>query len=177
MDVELFSYSKRTFWINSMLFALLMAATIISVLIIGAGAFYASIVLIIEGAMLLILGISPLLTDHSIEGGKLVLRQGWYFQAEVSLNDIKSVSRVDRGPFRTGVFYKTSSSTIYITSRRTDLIELKLNRKNTFRSVLGKKADTILFDAERTGDLMTILIAGTSLPPVRTDGARAKLGD
>jgi hypothetical protein len=146
--------------------AAMIPATLALLVLIGAEAAYLAIIMVLEVAILAVMGISPLLTSHEVGDGTLVLRQGWYFRAEVPIKDIRIVARIDRGPARTGVFFKLLDATLYVTSRRDDLIEARLRSKRTFGWALGKRADRVVFDAENALAMVQAIKDDGSFTPV-----------
>lgn len=169
-----FPYSRRAFVTNLVFILAVMAATISILALVSTDIIYIAVILALEALLLVFMGISPLLTEHEIVGGVLVLRQGWYFKASIPLKDVLKVERLDRGPMRIGVFFRLLSSTLYVTSRRWDLIELELKNRQKFGWALGKKADHVVFDAEDVNRAIEAIKAG-SLSPVQPYGPDAKL--
>lgn len=163
-----FPYSQRAFMQNLVLIGALIPITMMLFLVIEADIMYMAIIVTMEVITFIVLGVSPLLTTHEIGDRMLVLRQGWYFRAQLPISDIKSVTRVQRGPARTGVFFRLLSSTLYVTSRRHDLIELHLKGKRPFGFALGKKADRVVFDVKDTNEMLGILESALSFTPVDT---------
>ena len=98
--------------------------------------------------------------------GELVLRHGLFFKGRVPLDNIKSISMRERGPLRTGVFFSLRGSTVFVTTRRYDLIEIELKRGQRFFWTMGKRADRILFDAIEPKEMMDQIFYGRSLPPI-----------
>jgi hypothetical protein len=161
-----FPYSKRVFVLNLAFLGILLVGTLVILLMMTIDLGYLALIMVLELALILVLGISPFLTDHEVADGRLVLRQGWYFRSEIPLGEIRSVERIPKGPSRTGVFFRVLTSTVFVTTRRTDLIEIELRKKRTFGWALGKKADCVVFDAEEVPALMKAL-EPTSLSPVQ----------
>lgn len=170
MLVKSFAYSRKSLSLDLLIFV--VAAVIVLILLLVTA--HLDFVLVLVGAgviiaTLIILGISPLLTTHDIIGDKLVLRQGWYFKAEIPIKNIKKVGMVERGPFRTGVFFRLFQSTLFVTSKRYDLVSIELREKQRFGWALGKKADKIMFDVlEPDRFLRTVDELRRSLSPVKS---------
>lgn len=162
-----FAYSKRSFMVNMAFLGGLILLTSFVLLLTGTDVVYLVAILLLELALFLVLGLSPLFTEHEIQDGMLVLRQGWYFKARVPLREIRKVNRLLRGPARTGVFFRLLTSTLFVTTQRTDLIEVELQKKHAFGWALGKKADRIVFDVEEPGALIKVLEGSGSLSPVK----------
>jgi len=163
-----FPYSKRTFLVNMIFLGALTLGTSLILVLTNIDAIYLTAIMSLEIALLLVLGLSPFFTEHEVLNDILVLRQGWYFRAEVPIHEIRRVSRLTTGPVRTGVFFRLLTSTLFVTTRRTDLIEIELQRKRAFGWALGKKADHIVFDVEDTGSLIKTLEGSGSLSPIQT---------
>jgi hypothetical protein len=162
-----FAYSKRSFMVNMAFLGVLIVLSSLILLMTSIDLVYLGAILLLELALFLVLGLSPLFTEHEVHDGVLVLRQGWYFKARVPLLEIRKVNRLIRGPKRTGVFFRLLSSTLFVTTRRTDLIEVELLKKQAFGWALGKKADRIVFDVEEPGALIKLLEGSGSLSPVQ----------
>ena len=165
-----FAYSKKSLSLDFLIsaiaavsfLALLSITAKLDVLSIAVGSTVVAIALVVLGA-------SPLFTTHDIKGDRLVLRQGWYFKAEIPLRNIERIGIVERGPLRTGVFFRLFQSTLFVTSKRYDLITLELKEKQRFGWALGKKADKIIFDVlEPDRFLRTVEELRRSLSPVQT---------
>ncbi len=152
-----FPYSRRSLAQNAIYIGAIIPVTLALFIMIEADLPYLLLIILLEAVMFTVMGISPLLTAHELVDGVLVLRQGWYFRARVPLDEIISVKRLNRGPKRTGVFFRLTGSTLHVTTRRDDLIEIELAGKRSFGWALGKRADRIIFDAEDSGALLAAL--------------------
>jgi len=141
-------YAKRAFVPNLAFLLIVICGTAGMLYIAKADLVWSAVLICVELVALIVLGISPLTTEHCVINGTLSLRQGWYFKADIPLEQIKSASRIDKGPRRVGVFFKIREATLYVTTRRNDLIEIRLESERKFGWALGKRASTIVFDAE-----------------------------
>jgi len=153
-----FYYSKKSYMLDLliMLFAEVLILLLIPVLI-GVNLVVLSMILFLEVTILFLFGITPLLTYHEILDDQLFLRIGWIFRASIPLSKIERVERIERGPIRTGVFFRLSRPELFITSRRYNLIGIKLREKQRFPWALWKKADKIIFDVVDTNTLINLL--------------------
>lgn len=170
MLVKSFAYSRKSFSLDFIIFAI-AAVIILALLAITAKLDLLSIAIgaAVVAVALLVLGASPLFTKHEIIGDKLMLRQGWYFKAEIPFKNVKKIEMVERGPLRTGVFFRLFQSTLFVTSKRYDLIMLELKEKQRFGWALGKKANKIMFDVlEPDRFLRTVEELRKSLSPIQT---------
>jgi len=166
-----FYYSKKSYMLDLliMLFAEVLILLLIPVLI-GVNLVVLSMILFLEVTILFLFGITPLLTYHEILDDQLFLRIGWIFRASIPLSKIERVERIERGPIRTGVFFRLSRPELFITSRRYNLIGIKLREKQRFPWALWKKADKIIFDVVDTNTLVNLL--ETRLKSIRANRVR-----
>jgi membrane protein YdbS with pleckstrin-like domain len=161
-----FPYSRRSFTFNMALIGAIVPAAVVLMLAVGVDILYLGAIAALAIAVFVVLGLSPLLTEHEVLDHYLVLRQGWYFRGTIPIDQITRIERLSKGPSRTGVFFRLLTSTLFVTSRRTDLIELELKSKRKFSWALGKRADRVVFDVLDTDALIRTLHAEGSFPPV-----------
>jgi len=97
-------------------------------------------------AVVLVFGISPLLTSHEVHDTYFIIRQGWYYRNIIDMTDVVSIKLVRKGPFALGVHF-LGRSTIYVNGSTDDIILLELR---PVRSRNGKKRrmTRILFDVK-----------------------------
>jgi len=107
---------------------------------------YIVIAALVSFLVVLVIGVSPLLTDHWLDDTELVLRQGWYFRAHIPIQEIRRIEIVDNGPMRTGVFFDVLGTGLYVTTQRHDLILVQLRSKKRFSMAWWKRADRLYFD-------------------------------
>lgn len=147
MFEKIFPYSKKSFMLDLVVYS--VAAAIIILLLVYVArldTLSTAVGTLIMAAILIVFGVSPLLTDHEVVGDRIVLRQGWYFRASIQIGSVKKIEHLEKGPLRTGVFFLVLQPTLYITSKRHDLVMLELREKRRFGWALGKRADKIVFD-------------------------------
>ncbi len=113
----------------------------------GFDALSALLAALASTVLVLTVGVSPFLTNHSLSEKELVLRQGWLFRSFIPKEEIKSISVMETGPRRTGVFFDFKGTSVYVTTQRHNLIRLTLKRPRRFNWALGKKTDQIVFDS------------------------------
>ena len=99
-----------------------------------------------SAGLVITVGVSPIMTNHSLTENDLVLRQGWLFRSFIPRDEIRSISVLDRGPQRTGVFFDFKGTSVYVTTQRFGLIRLTLKHPRRFNWALGKKTDQVVFD-------------------------------
>jgi len=147
MASERYPYAKRAFVPNLALLLGLTALLSVVLLLTPSDPFLSALVLAAVAAALLVLGISPFLAAHELRDDVLVLRQGWYFRAEIPRTNIEAARRLERGPRKVGVSFRLAAPVVQVTTQRHGVIELQLRRPQTFRGALGKRADRVVFDA------------------------------
>jgi len=170
MGRRAFPYGKHQFILNSVLFVVLTLAMVIILAPVGGSTPLTLITLVaIGGSMTVVLGLSPLFTHHSLEDEALILRQGLYFRAEIPYTEMVEVRRLERGPIRTGVYSRVMGTTLFVTTRRDDLIEVRLREARSFKWALGKRADRVVFDTEDNRGFLRALEERTGLTPSSQD--------
>jgi hypothetical protein len=97
-------------------------------------------------AFLIVVGISPFLTEHSVDGSSIILRQGWHFSIRIPLDNVKAINFIDEAPRDRSLFVSQTRGTLNITSSKVGLISLKLRRPQRFASVFWRRADDVVFD-------------------------------
>jgi len=140
-------YNKRAFF--PMLLILIIAILFLNIffdLTFLEDPIFMVIAGLVSSLVVLVIGISPLLTDHSLDETDLMLRQGWYFRARIQIREIKKVEVVDNGPMRTGVFFDILGTALYVTTQRHDLLLVQLKGRKRFSMAWWKRADHIYFD-------------------------------
>ncbi len=146
VSLETFAYSKRTFFMNLVFIILLILFSSLLLLIGPIDLAWLTLLLFLEIVVLLILGISPFLTDHQLSDNRLELKQGWYFKSSIDLQDIASVELNPKGPSRAGVYFKVFESSVYIATQKGQVVVLRLKKPKRFGWILGKKAIRVVFD-------------------------------
>ncbi len=147
MSTYRFPYGRQQFAINLLL--LLILLVLLPLMLLSVGEVDAVIMVgfsLLVLALLAIFGISPMLTAHEIDGDRLILRQGLQFKAVIPMRNIRDMRRVDAGPRRTGTWARTFGSTLYVTTRRYDLIQVRLKERQRFPWAMWKEADVVVFD-------------------------------
>lgn len=169
-----FRYAKIYFYSRAFLMSLFM---ITALAIFGQGfeiptIWSVSFALIII-MTLLIFGISPLLTTHWLTRTRLVLRRGWYFRTIIPLNDITSIQAYD-GESRLGLNLSLHSSTLFVTSSRVDLVNIKLKKPRRFIQMFGLAAKNVIFNVEEREKFLNAINERLgSFSPIETKGPDA----
>ena len=171
---EEYTYSKTYFHIRTIFYAVLLlsAAIVFKSLSGDVLAWFLLLAALLTG-MLLVFGISPLLTCHWVTRNRLVLRRGWYFRAFIPIRDIEMVN-VYEGEPRIGLSLSMRSSILFVTSGKYDLIEIRLKRPKRYPQMLGLSARRIVFNVEQRDAMLESLRSKiSSLAPVEANGPEA----
>jgi hypothetical protein len=120
---------------------------------------------LISTILVLVIGASPILTNHALTENDLVLRQGWYFRSIIPRDEILSINVLEKGPRRTGVFFDFRGTSLYVTTQRHNLIRLTLNHPRRFNWALWKKTDQIVFDSLDQRMFLKAMEAKTKITP------------
>jgi hypothetical protein len=158
MTVERFRYGRQQFLINMVL--LLALVIMVPLVLVSLGGVD---IIILSGMMLLVImliaffAISPMVTCHEIDDSSVILRQGWYFKAIIPLENIKGVRRIDQGPRRTGTWSRTLGDELYVTTRRYDIIEVKLKETQRFPWAMWKSGNRVFFDTLDNSEIIRSL--------------------
>ena len=155
-----FPYSKQQFVVNLLLLLILIIVLPLVLLSLqGMDSIIFAGLMALVIALILIFSISPILTAHQLSDDEIVLKQGVYFKARIPLDRIESVRRIDSGPRRTGTWFRIFDEVLYVTTRRYDLIEIRLKSEQRFGWALWKRADRIVFDTLDNARLLNAMEA------------------
>jgi len=146
MDRVVLRYGKGSFIITTILLAIASVALVVFLLSFETGKDIALPIGVLCSLCILVYGIVPMFTYHYVEDGELVLNQGLFFRGKVPITEIESSRVLEKGPFRTGVFFNIRGSVLYVTTRRNELVEIKLKERRRFGLAFGKSVNTVVFD-------------------------------
>ncbi len=104
---------------------------------------------------LVFVGLSPLLTHHTLMRSRLILRQGWYFRAVLPFAEAETIGPFDAEP-KWGLRLSLLRRTLYVVGSGTGLVAVRLREPRRFAQVLFLRADEIVFDV---GDREAFLAA------------------
>jgi hypothetical protein len=96
--------------------------------------------------MLLVLGISPLLTNHTLTNRRLIIRQGWHLKIEIMLRNIKSVEAIEEG--LKGFVSAPDKNALYVTSTKFDQVSIRLKKSIRLTFAMGKLIDEVIICVE-----------------------------
>jgi len=175
-DRREFAYGRGYFLQRLVLYAIVVAfALAVLVAFIRAPVAWAAGIGIVLVAYLVIFGVSPLLTSHTMSRGLLTLRQGWVFRAFLPLKGIVSAGPYD-GEAPLGLHASIARRRLYVTGSKVGLVAIRLKAPRRFWGVWGAFADEIVFDVDsRDSFLEALRQRQVSLAPVQPERADAYL--
>jgi len=151
---EEFEYAKPYFYSRAMLAILLLSVVVILFANQKGEALpWFALLVVLLGGSLLVFGISPLLTNHWLTRSRIVLRRGYYFKAVIPLREVSDV-RIYEGEAKLGLALSLSSSILFVTSSRHDLVEIRLRGARRFPQMLGLRAKRIVFNVDRPTEFL-----------------------
>jgi len=146
VDRDAFSYGRTFFYVRALGFLAVFT------LALGILAFqtvtpsgWVGLVAFLFVAYLIVVGLSPLLTKHSVLRSRIILRQGWYFRCIVPFEDVESFGPWDGEP-KYGLRISLARRTLYAVGSTHNLVFLRLRRPRRFSQVLFLEAKEIVFD-------------------------------
>ncbi len=144
--MEVFDYDKKMFYFTTiLLFSSLILTLFVMLVIVPVDITWISIITVLFISILLVFGISPLITKHQIAEDKIILRQGLYFKAVVLLGNIKDIEPTDISA-KIGIKFSITEPILYVTTSRINLIYIRLEKQMRFGYAWWKRADEIIFN-------------------------------
>ncbi len=171
-----FTYDRK--WIMRSTLFLTVAVIWVMVLIVLLLPFDTLVTIVMGlalGLFLLVVGVSPFLTRHSVDANDIILRQGWHFTVSVPIENIKAINLIDEAPKDRSLLISQTKGILNITSCKRDLISLKLRRPQRIASVFWRKVDEIVFDVtDREGfrSAFETALLSTRASPARSSSSR-----
>ena len=118
-------------------------------------------------AYLFVVGLSPMLTKHTLTRSRIILRQGWYFRCIIPFSDAEAIGPFDGEP-KYGLRLSPSRGLLFVVGGRNNLVSVRLKKPRRFPQVLFLTASEIVFDVDdREAFLAAVTerkIAGKPLP-------------
>ncbi len=163
-------YPKTSFYVRTASHVLMMALALMALSILGGEATALALLAALFMVYILVVDVSPLLTNHWLTRSRLVLRQGLLFKAILALRDVVSVEPFDDP--KVGVRFSLRSSRLYVTSSSRDGILIRLKSPQRFRWALGKKADEVIINVDEQERFLSEMADRLALfAPVESEGA------
>ena len=154
---ECFAYRRIGFFLTAALLVVLSAFILAFFVIMRADAVMMAAVGVLCALIVFFYGLAPMLTKHCIDEDSVILAQGFFFRAKVPFSEIRSVEAMEIGPSKTGPYLNTKKRTLFVTTRQSDLIVLRLKRSKRFGMAFGRTADTVVFDCLETRRMIELL--------------------
>lgn len=99
-------------------------------------------------AYLFVVGLSPMLTKHTLTRSRIILRQGWYFRCVLPFSDAESIGPFDGEP-KYGLRLSPSRGILFVVGGgRNNLISVRLREPRRFAQALFFTAQEIVFDVD-----------------------------
>jgi len=115
------------------------------------------LVLGVMGAVTLVFGLSPALTEHHIGSKNLVLWHGWYFSAKVPLDNIREVEETEEGIPGHGMNVLLGGNLLYLTNSRVGLVKIKLYDRQMMGGLLGRFISEVVTNIDEPGPFVKCL--------------------
>ena len=143
-----FRYGRAFFYQRAVLLAALFAVLLAFLSFqTSTPAAWLSLIAAILFTYLVVVGLTPLLTHHTLTRSRILLRQGWYFRAVIPLADAESIGPWDREP-KYGLRLSLSQNTLYVVGSAHSLVSVRLREPKRFPLVLFLKAREVVFDVD-----------------------------
>ena len=141
-----FPYGRSFFYLRAVLLIALFSALLLFLgLQTVTPPFWLGLLAAILLAYLGIVGLSPLLTHHTLLRSRLILRQGWYFRAVVPFSDVERVGPWDGEP-KYGLRIGLLGRTLFVVGSKEGLVSVRLRAPRRFPGALFLAAREIVFD-------------------------------
>ncbi len=136
-----FPYPKVAPAMNAVIAMLLAGACVLLLSITGeVGILWVAIFAAAIFGTVLVVYVSPLLTDHIVAGGKLRIRYGWIFKADVPLADIADAKALVSG--------EKARGSLDLTTEKTRRVLVTLRARRRFAHALLRSYDRIALSVE-----------------------------
>lgn len=141
-------YARRYFYQRTMVL-LTVFSFLLLILVVQAGtpAGWLSLAAGVLVAYVVVVGLSPMLTSHTLTRSRIILRQGWYFRCIVALGDAEAIGPYDGDP-KFGLRLVPSRDILFVVGGRRNLVSLRLREPRRFPQVLFLTAKEIVFDVD-----------------------------
>lgn len=117
-------------------------------------------------AYIVIVGLSPMLTSHTLTRSRIILRQGWYFRCVIPFSDAEAIRPYDGDP-RFGLRLSPTRGLLYVVGGRDNLVAVRLKQPRRFAQVLFMTAREIVFDVDdREAFLAAVVERKAAGPPL-----------
>lgn len=171
-----FAYSKGFFLMRAVLVIMIVGILIMLMSYFSFLSVWSVITLAALLLYLIIVGISPLFTNHWVTLTRLVLRQGLYFKLSIPYVDIESVSATNELA-KYGVRSSWLKDKVFIASSQRGLVSIRLKSPLRLLLVLGKSVREIVVSVNEPEMFIGAIREKMQLlAPVDTNGSYAEFG-
>ncbi|MEK6851230.1 MAG: hypothetical protein AABY30_01685 [Candidatus Thermoplasmatota archaeon] len=159
-----FPYGRSFFYLRAVLLIALFSALLLFLgLQTVTPQFWLGVIAAVLLAYLGIVGLSPLLTHHTLLRSRLILRQGWYFRAVIPFSNVEEVGPWDGEP-KYGLKVGLAHRTMYIVGSAAGLVSIQLREPRRFPQALFLKAREIVFDVDDRDAFLAAVKERTAAP-------------
>jgi hypothetical protein len=141
-----YSYPKLPLLRTTFEFVIIIVGMMLILAFINAPLEWLLFFLLILLVMLLVLGISPLITSHTLTNRRLIIRQGWHLKIELMLGNIENIEPMEGG--LKGFVSAPGRTALYVTSTKFDQVSIKLKKPIRLIFALGKLIDEVIICVE-----------------------------
>lgn len=175
-----FAYPRVQFLIRTLTLSALLVCILIFTLTFSDVLFWLSLFIFIFLLMIILTNLSPLFTEHEVDGQSIRLRQGILFSTQIPFSEVEGIERRAQPLWRLGVLRSRTRGRIVLASGNSGLVIIKLKARRRFRSLLFKNGDEIIIDLRRPDEFVRLVnerLSKVGLAPVNAHGPGPELGD
>ena len=148
MEPRAVRYSRTFFYLRALLLLILFAAVILFLALQTlTPAAWVGLLAALLAAYLIVVGLSPLLTSHTLTQSRLILRQGWYFRAVVPFGDVESIGPYD-GALKYGLRLSLAKRILFVVGSAQNLVAVRLREPRRLPQILFMRAEEVVFDVD-----------------------------
>ena len=145
-QTQSFAYSRTFFYLRALLLlALYFVVVLFLALQTVTPAPWIAMIAAILVVHLLVVGLSPLLTQHVLTRSRIILRQGLYFRTIIPFEEAESIGPWDGTP-KFGLRLSRARSILFVVGSAQNLVSVRLRTSRRFPFLLYLRAQTIVFD-------------------------------
>jgi|WetSurMetagenome_2_1015567.scaffolds.fasta_scaffold37624_4 hypothetical protein len=153
-----FEYDKSPAFVNLVIW--LIAAVWLLVLLVLLQMDQLMFILLIGVVLaiaVVVVGVSPLLTFHEVEEGKIIIRQGWHSRVVMPIDQVSSVKRMDKIEVKEGVILDAFNRTLVMTGSKKNGVRIELKKEIRVASSFWKKVGTVVLDVNEPERFIAVI--------------------
>ena len=100
--------------------------------------------------------LTPLVTNHEINGEGIIIRQGLLLKEKFAFKDIETVELSQTKLWAFGLFPTGARNRIVLASGNRNLVEIKLREKRRFALLLWRSSKEIIIDLDRPEEFVRL---------------------